>query len=153
MLFKFSFVALAIAALRQTVHATPLSRKTTNIAASFPKSELKVELVTPHPNVTAGSNGLRPDAVEATFPADLLLCTDSACDSCDVFDLSTIPFNECFIEFFYNSVAIAQSSGQGLPFAVFLTPPNLCATGTAIPAVNECFSTVGSDFDDFIVEA
>ncbi|KAL7280913.1 hypothetical protein ACG7TL_005857 [Trametes sanguinea] len=148
----FSIVALAVAAVSQAVHATPLSATTTNVGASFPKSELKVELVTPHSNVTAGQNGLHPDTTQATFPADLLLCFDSLCGSCESFDLSTVPLDTCEIEFFFNSVAIAQPSGSGLPFAVFVTPPNLCATGAQIPIVNECFSVTPNSFDDFILQ-
>ncbi|KAJ3012940.1 hypothetical protein NUW54_g1732 [Trametes sanguinea] len=81
----FSIVALAVAAVGQTVFANPLAIRTTNVGSSFPKSELNVELVAPHSNVTFGHNGLHPDATQATFPADLLLCTDSLCGACTAF--------------------------------------------------------------------
>ncbi|KAI8996340.1 hypothetical protein BD414DRAFT_197579 [Trametes punicea] len=151
---RYSFAALALALLGQAVHASPLTRKTTTtIAGSFPVVDLQANHVTPHSNSTSSRGGLSSDAALQEFPADLLLCSALNCAGCEVFNLAAIPFDTCEIEFFYESVAISQPSGEGLPFAVFLTPPNLCATGTQIPEVNTCFNVEGDDFDDFILIA
>ena len=158
----FAIVAVTVAALSQLAQTTPLSSDAARVklagaaiapAAHFPVRDLDSAVAEPH--ITSPSeSGVRIEAVNATFPATLLLCSAANCLSgCFSFDLSTIPVNECLIDesSTFQSLAISQPSNAGLPFSVFVGPPG-CFSFAQIPAVNTCFNANNGPFDDFFVE-
>ncbi|KAH9935180.1 uncharacterized protein BXZ73DRAFT_100567 [Epithele typhae] len=124
-------------------------------AASFPLHDLASSLgpvpasaavgTTPAPFFAKSPSA---DAVEATFPATLLLCPGTNCASCSGFDLSRIPVNVCFATSAFRSVAISQPSNSGLPFGVVVGPSG-CSSFAQIPTVNQCFNVNGGPFSDF----
>ncbi|KAI0741716.1 hypothetical protein C8Q80DRAFT_151361 [Daedaleopsis nitida] len=155
----FVVAAVALAALSQVAGAMPMTSSSTvvkplvggmtDMGAKFPVHDLaSFGRVT---NTTSGAHGgVHVDAAEAIYPATLLLCPAFSCTSCFAFDLSTIPIDECLVDLSssFNSVAVAQPSNEGLPYAVTVGTAG-CATLVGISVVNECFNVNGGPFVDF----
>ena len=93
-------------------------------------------------------------AARQEFPAHLLLCTAANCETgtCGAvggIDLSEFPTDVCFPAApSFNSVAVVQPSGEGLPFAVLVGPPG-CEEFADIPVVNECFNIEDGPWDQW----
>ncbi len=138
----------ALALFGYTVSATPVVPITTNIAASFPRSALTIFGSAPTGSTVPGRNFTNIVSQEE-FPADILVCPGNTCTNCSVFALEGRPLvNDCFGNPTpFNSVAVFQSSNQGLPFSILVGTPG-CQQVTQVPAVNECF-TVGGLIDAF----
>ncbi|OSD02913.1 hypothetical protein PYCCODRAFT_1477222 [Trametes coccinea BRFM310] len=148
----FSAVAIVLAALGQIAHAGPLSSTSaTAIGASLPVSDLRIELVTPRANTTARHGASHPEPDQEAAVPSLLLCQVLNCGDCITLAFSSIPVDECQLSFLYQSVAISNPGNVPLPFAVFLSPPNLCETGVQITEQNVCFNVANNDLQDFIL--
>ncbi|KAL1943025.1 hypothetical protein VTO73DRAFT_4696 [Trametes versicolor] len=140
-------LTFALALFAYTVNATPVVPVTTNIAASFPRSALTIFGSPPTGSTLPGRNFTNVQS-QGEFPADILVCPGTACTNCSVFALEGRPLvTDCFGTTIFNSVAVFQSSNQGLPFSVLVGTPG-CQQVTQVPAVNECF-TVGGEIDAF----
>ncbi|KAH9888996.1 hypothetical protein C8Q73DRAFT_175524 [Cubamyces lactineus] len=138
---QYAFIALAIALFGQAV-ANPIvgSEAEATVPASFPISDLTFGAI--HTGTTLSQGGIHTDSAQQEFPASILLCRATNCVSCTSFDLSTAPLNECLTPnpiFSFVSVAIVQSSNEGLPFETTVGTPG-CSELLQIPTVNECFN-------------
>lgn len=136
-----SFVAFALILFgRHTITATPVTPKTSPIAASFPITTLREFGI--HSSITLARKdipailGARQDS-----PATLLLCPSANCVSCSVVDLDQSESKAmCYgTGKELSSVAISQPSNEGLSFAIAVGTPT-CADFEQIPVVNTCFN-------------
>ncbi|RDX43429.1 hypothetical protein OH76DRAFT_1361187 [Lentinus brumalis] len=143
-----TFVTFAVA-LVSAVQATPVSAGTTvtsttvgmSAAAGIPVVSLELGSVSEHGNVTVGKGGMHPSSADDVYPASMMICLESGCQSCSSFDLSNEQ-QACLIpQLNFMSVWINQPSNQGLPFAVF-TGPVGCSQWAQVPLVNTCYNTV-----------
>ncbi|KAI0774797.1 hypothetical protein BD413DRAFT_472701 [Trametes elegans] len=148
---QFSLIAtFAVALFGQAALANPIAPETTSVGSLFPVSTLELSNAV-HTNTTVPSTHGFPNALLARqeFPASLLLCPNSNCASCSVFNLASFVHNQCLsVGFQFFSAAISQPSNQGLPFAVDVFNFG-CTNGVQLPAVNTCFNVNGVVFQDF----
>ena len=140
----FSRVARASPSTHSSVEAIAVKTDIQEIAAD--------------PNITLGQNSsaVHANTAEALFPATLLLCNGPTCDPITDFclgvDLRTTTRMRCFAASLpIVSAMIMQSSGEGLPFPVFVGPDGCHTDLVQIPSVNQCFSP-GAGLNAFAID-